>query len=241
MVTTAYNPDRARKLLEEAAAWEAKRRDNPANRPGTTPPVEFAAIRAKLLAAAALLPESPQIPYNLTPEGERWAKFKKVCDERFHPKLDYSLIKNRAAFDRIAVAWDGSSPGPCAVGGTGEGKTRAAWWALRRLYVVGNKPFAWFPARRLCSVMDSYESRHCADEFFRAYDFFKVLFVDDVEKINWDFKSNTELLFSFFDWVYRTKKPCVVTTNRGRDWWTDKMGEAFARRLFDEAHFEVTF
>jgi hypothetical protein len=33
----------------------------------------------------------------------------------------------------------------------------------------------------------------------------------------------------------------ITTTNKDRQWWADKMGDAFARRLFDDAHFAVQF
>lgn len=33
----------------------------------------------------------------------------------------------------------------------------------------------------------------------------------------------------------------ITTTNKDRAWWSEKMGEAFARRLFEGAHFEVVF
>ncbi len=68
-----------------------------------------------------------------------------------------------------------------------------------------------------------------------------MLFVDDIDKINWQFESQVALLWSFYDWIYRTKKPCITTTNQSREWWTEKMGAAFARRLFDDAQRPVRF
>lgn len=200
----------------------------------------FVGVREELVSTLANLPDQVDIPYHLTAEGERWGKFKKVCDAKFLAKVDYALIPNRQAFDLVAN-WDGGAPGPCAVGATDQGKTRAAWWALRRLYVKENLPFAWFPVRRLVNELERYEKQDCAEEFFRAYDFHKILFVDDVDKINWDFESHSQMLFSFFDWVYRHQKPCIATTNRDRKWWSNKMGDAFTRRLFQDACQEVIF
>jgi len=200
----------------------------------------FDEVRANMISMLESLPEHVEIPYHLTPEGERWTKFKNVCDDQFLAKIDYAKVKSRTPFDRMAD-WDGTFPGPCGHGPTDMGKSRAAWWALRRLYVRENKPFAWFPVRRLITELARYEKNDCADEFFRTYDFYKILFVDDIDKINWDFDSQTQLLFSFFDWVYRSQKPCIVTTNKDRAWWTDKMGDAFARRLFEDACTEVKF
>ncbi len=70
---------------------------------------------------------------------------------------------------------------------------------------------------------------------------FRVLFVDDLDKINWDFESHAQMLFTFLDWVYRTKKPCIVTTNRDRAWWKVKAGDALVRRLFVDGCVEVEF
>ncbi len=231
------DPAKEAALLREAEEWLAKQK---AATSKVDPVSEFEKARAALAATLAKAPESVTIPFEITPAGERAAQFKRVCDERFYVEVDYLRVKCRAAFDRV-LAWDGRFPGPAATGSTGLGKTLASWCALRRLYVDTNMPFAWFPVRRLVTELERYEKKDCADEFFRNYDFFKILFVDDLDKINWDFESHAQMLFSFFDWVYRTKKPCIVTTNRSRKWWTDKAGEAFVRRLFVDACVEVEF
>ena len=197
--------------------------------------------RTTFLAACQTLPEvAPVPPYESTPEGRRWASFKHVCPPQFIPKIDRTLIPHPAPFDAVAN-WDGRFPGPCAFGPTDTAKTRAAWWALRQLYVRGNKPFAWFPVRRLITELKKFADTGYADEFFRQYDHFSVLLVDDVDKVNWDFTSDTEALFAFYDWVYRSKKPCISTTNKPREWWDKMMGEAFSRRLFIDAHYAVKF
>lgn len=195
---------------------------------------------AAIKAAFATLPETVEIPYALTPEGERMAGFKRICPEEFWRKIDRTRLPNAKAFDAVAL-WAGGYPGPCAVGKTDTAKSRAAWSALGRLYVKENRPFAWFPVRRLATELGRYEERGAADEFFRAYSHYRVLLVDDVDKINWQFDSHKEQLFAFYDWVYRTNKPCITTTNKDRAWWANKMGDAFVRRLFDDAHFEVKF
>lgn len=201
---------------------------------------EIPAWRAAFEAAIAHLPESVTIPYELTDEGQRLAKFKRVCPPEFCVRIDRTKIKNAAAFDAVAL-WDGRFKGPCAVGGTGSGKTRAAWSALGRLYVRENKPFAWFPVKRLMSEMAWYVEHGQTDSFFRGYDMFNVLMVDDVDKINWQFESNQEALFAFYDWIYRANKPCITTTNQPAKWWANKMGEAFTRRLFTDAHSAASF
>jgi hypothetical protein len=195
---------------------------------------------ADFKAACATLPEKVELPYALTPEGERLAMFKRVCPQEFFCKVVRERLPNPAAFDAVAL-WNGNYPGPCATGKTDTAKTRAAWSALGRLYVKDNRPFAWFPVRRLVTEFDRYEKHDVADEFFRAYSHYKALFVDDIDKIGAQFDTAKEQLFAFYDWVYRTNKPCITTTNKGRAWWVDRMGEAFARRLFEDAHFEVQF
>lgn len=196
--------------------------------------------RAAFLAVCESLPDKAEVPHDLTPEGERKTKFKAICPSEFYRKIDRALLKNPVAFDKVAQ-WDGSFPGPCAVGLTDTAKTRATWSALANLYIRQNRPFAWFPVRRMISEFEAYENRNAADEFFRTYSFFRILMVDDVDKINWQFDSHSALLFAFYDWIYRQRIPCITTTNKARDWWANKMGDAFARRLFDDAHFEVRF
>jgi hypothetical protein len=232
--TTSHDAAKAAKLLEEAEAWEKSQKPRP------DPVSEFQKARDALAAKLAELPEKVEIPYDKTPEGERLARFMPVCPAKFHAPVDYKLVKRRAPFDRV-LNWDGRFPGPAATGTTGFGKTFASWWALRRLYVKEDRQFAWFPARRLVSELERYETAGHSDEFFRTYDYYHILFVDDIDKINWDFESHAQLLFSFLDWVYRKQKPCILTTNRDRKWWAAKSGDAFVRRLFDDACFEVEF
>ena len=203
-------------------------------------PAPLADCMAAFRAACADLPETVELPYALTPEGERMAAFKRICPQEFARKIDRDLLSNAAAFDLVAL-WSGEYPGPCAIGRTDTAKSRAAWSALGRLYVRHAKAFAWFPVRRLATELERYEKHGCADEFFRAYSHYRVLFVDDVDKINWQFDSHKEQLFAFYDWVYRANKPCISTTNKDRAWWAKQMGDAFARRLFDDDHFEVKF
>lgn len=227
-----FDPEKAKALEAAATAWQARQKEKEED--------TFEKAREALLATIAELPESVQIPYAKTPEGERMAKFRGTCDENFLAEIDFTRVRNPGAL-KLMMNWDGRFPGPCATGATGVGKTFAAWQTLRERYVKHNQPFAWFPVRRLVTELERYEKNDCADEFFRHYDFFKILFVDDLDKINWDFESHAQLLFSFLDWVYRKKKPCIVTTNRDRAWWKEKAGAALVRRLFDDAHFEVKF
>ena len=195
---------------------------------------------AVFAAAVAGLPEHVEIPFAATPEGGRWAEFKHVCPAEFLRRIDRALLPQPAAFDAVAN-WSGTYPGPLGVGATDTGKTRAAWSALGRLHVKQGRSFAWFPARRLATELERYEKRDAADEFFRAYSHYRALFVDDIDKINWQFESQKEQLFAFYDWVYRTNTPCITTTNKDRTWWTNQMGSAFARRLFEDAHYAITF
>ena len=195
-----------------------------------------------LKSAFAQAPEVVKVPYELTPEGERLARFKRVCDAEFIRKIDRIQLKSPFAFDQVA-AWDGRFPGPLAHGSTGTGKTRAAWSAIGRLFVRENRAYAWFPVKRLITEFARFEAKDLADEFFKWYGEprFNLLFVDDLDKINWQFESEAAALFQFYDWVYRNRIPCITTTNRDRKWWTDKAGDAFVRRLFDEAHNAVQF
>lgn len=173
-------------------------------------------------------------------KAERLARFRRVCPEEFRQKINPKLLINRAAFERVA-AWDGKFPGPIATGPTGTAKTRAAWSALGRLCVGEQRNFVWFPVKRLITEFIRYESKDLADEFWRNNRGYHALFVDDIDKINAQFESELAALFQFYDWVYREHRPCITTTNKDRSWWANLMGDAFARRLFDDAHTAVKF
>ena len=186
---------------------------------------------------------SGDIPFERTAEGERKARFdaalKGAADEFLKP-LDRKLLKNTRAFDAVA-GWNGKYPGPLATGATGFSKSRGAFTAIERLFVYENRPFSWFPVKRLLSEFGRYEKKDLLDEFYRMLLHYPVLLVDDLEKINWQFESESAVLFQFYDWVYRAQRPCITTTNKDRAWWRERTGDAFVRRLFDEAHFEVKF
>jgi hypothetical protein len=218
---------------------ESEKTEQP-NPPEGSPDAAMPPWRQVFLKICESLPETVEVPFNRTPEGFRTAEFKRVCDAEFSRRIDRSKLQFPDAFDRVAL-WDGSFPGPCAFGKTGTAKSRAAWSALARLYIRANKDFAWFPVKRLVSSMDKYEQSGNLHEFFRLYAHSRILFVDDLDKINWAFESQISSVFAFYDWIYRTRKPCITTTNKSREWWVEKMGEAFARRLFDDAHFAVSF
>lgn len=204
---------------------------------------DFAEMRRRILSLppeTAEEREAARTAKAAAERAERISRFKRACPPEFSGRVDRGLIGNPDAFDRV-TAWAGAFPGPLASGPTGKSKTRAAWSVLGRLTVDGGKTLAWFPVKRLLTEFARYESRDIADEFWRYYRTFDVLLVDDLDKINWQFESEMQTLFQFYDWIYRDHRPCVTTTNRDRKWWAEKMGDAFARRLFDEAHFTVTF
>jgi len=191
--------------------------------------------------AAANLPETaPPLPYDMTEEGKRLARFRLLCPAEFMQAIKRPILANPSAFDAVA-GWNGSFRGPLASGVTGTSKSRAAWSALGRLFVKENRSFEWFPVKRLVTEFERYESKDMADEFWRIRGNFHVLFVDDLDKINWQFESQQAALFQFYDWIYRAHKPCITTTNNKRDWWANKMGDAFTRRLFDDAHHAIQF
>ena len=202
----------------------------------------FTDAAKKLKEAFSLAPETVAIPYDLTPEGMRLNRFRAVAEPEFLKKVDRVKLKSPDAFDKVA-AWDGSFPGPLAFGQTGTAKTRAAWSAMGRLFVRENRPYAWFPVKRLLTEFARYEAKDLCDEFWKAYSppRFRVLMVDDADKINWQFESEMSGLFQFYDWIYRSRIACITTTNKDRKWWADHAGDAFVRRMFDEAHFSVEF
>jgi DNA replication protein DnaC len=173
-------------------------------------------------------------------EADRLASFRKICPPEFMERVNRARLTDGEAFDQVA-AWSGKFPGIIASGPTGSAKTRSCWSALGRLNVREGRSFAWFPVKRMVTEFQKFESKDLADEFWKWYSKWEILVVDDLDKINWQFNSEPAALFQFYDWIYREKRPCLTTTNHGRNWWSDKMGDAFARRLFDDAHVAVNF
>jgi DNA replication protein DnaC len=182
-----------------------------------------------LADAFAAMPTKP-IPHELTPEGQRMTAFRKVWPARFQEKLDRKRLKNPKAFDAVA-AWDGRAPGMLAYGPTGHAKTWAVWVALGRLYVRENQTFVFFPIARLLDRIKKLEGLEPALFDSRGC---RIVFVDDADKFNADFDSERVALFEFYDHMSVTKRPVITTTNQDRKWWEKRMGEAFARRLFEE-------
>lgn len=194
-----------------------------------------------LKIAKESLPETaPPLPYDLTPEGQRMARFRQLCPPEYMQKVDRAKLQDPEAYDK-ATAWDGSFRGPLLCGKHGTRKTGAAWSCLGRLFVKGGHEFAWWPVKKLVADIEEYEAANCAEAFWRRFSRIPVLMVDDLDKINWSFDSQKAALFSFYDWLYRDHRPCLTTTNNNRAWWTERMGEAFARRLFEGAHHPIEF
>jgi hypothetical protein len=221
-------------IAEDFAKWQAKKAAVDAE----VAPKDFGSLKEEFLAVMANLPETVEIPYHLTPEGERKAKFDQSCPPEFNHRIDRARLTNPVAFDAVAQ-WDGEYPGVCATGKSGAGKSRAAWSALGRLWVREGVGFSWWPMRRLIKAID--EADGGLDGLMWRHQASRVFFLDDADKANWQFETTSESLFAFFDHIYRKNLPLIVTTNNGRKWWTDKMGEAFVRRMFDEACREVRF
>ena len=196
--------------------------------------------RIALEQAIAQLPAHVEIPYELTEEGQRWRRFRNICPEEFLPKIDRARLPKPAQFDAVAN-WDGNFPGPLAWGPTDTAKSRAQWYALRVQFVKHNRTFAWFPVKKLVAELESADRVGQAHEFYRQYAFYRILMVDDLDKINWRDENQMSILFDFYDKIYRDKTRLLATTNKDKDWWTERMGDAFARRLFKDCHTAVQF
>lgn len=199
----------------------------------------FADLKGQLKKAFAQLPENPVIPYHLTEEGHRASQFKAGCPKEFCTAINRNILKNPWAFDQVAK-WPGTYPGPLASGPTGQSKTRAAWSVLGRLYVKEGRHITSFTAKR---IMEKYFEHHMSGEparFWSALSRFDVFLLDDIDKFEINDR-NCTVLFELLDWIYANHRAVVCTNNRPRDWWAEKMGTAFARRMFDEAFFTVPF
>lgn len=184
---------------------------------------------------------------NTCPQSEedpdRLVLFERVCPGEFRRPLDRSQLKNPGAFEQVAH-WNGRYPGPLGVGLTGTAKTRAAWVALRRLFVCSQVPsFRWYIASDLLQRYADARGSGNQLYFLRGGSgaYAAPLFIDDLDKINFAFDSETSNLFAIYDAIYRENIPCLATTNQTKAWWAHKMGAHFTRRLFEGAHQVVQF
>lgn len=172
-------------------------------------------------------------------EKERMRRFKEVCPSEFFQKIDLTKIKNATAFAKV-VSWSGQFPGPLAYGPTGTGKTRSAWSVLGRLWVREGKAFRWYSAKRLTDSFFEYHMEGRPEAFWRGLGGVNLILLDDMDKMESSERNNT-VLFELYDWLTREQHPAITTTNQGQDWWANRMGEAFARRMFEGAHQPVKF
>ena len=133
-------------------------------------------------------------------------------------------------------------PGP-GLHGSNRSQAKPALHGLRSTTSTSIKTAVSHGSRSSASSqsLPCYESKDLADEFWKFYGNFNVLFVDDADKFNTQFDSEGAAIFAFYDWIYREHRPCITTTNKDREWWSNLIGEAHTRRLFDDAHFEVRF
>ena len=203
-------------------------------------------VDTQLAAAVALsrgVPPQPAVASDPKREDDlgRVAELELVCPGEFRRPIDRSARVSPDAFDQVS-RWDGRYPGPLAAGATRTAKTRAAWVALRRLYVSWEiQQFRWYPVSDLLQRYQASRESGNGRYFLKGGSRVSPLFIDDVDKINWAFESEISNLFAIYDAIYRENIPCIATTNQTRAWWTLKMGDAFARRLFDDAHTLVQF
>lgn len=243
MSTTPDNPPPGVSREEFAAHLERQSRTANSRSARRGDGIEFSELVAQFGSLPAETPEEAadrEKRRAASEKRDRLSSLRRICPPEFIQPIDRAQLRNPAAFDAVA-GWDGRFPGPIAFGGTGSSKTRAAWSAVARLHVENGRSFAWFPVKRLIAEIAKYENKDLADEFWRYYRGYNLLLVDDLDKFNTKFESEGATLFQFYDWVYREQRPCITTTNKGREWWTELMGDAFARRLFDDAHTPVDF
>lgn len=216
--------------------WLAKKAEKEVKGEASTLSDAISAVKREFEA----LPEHVEMPDHYKPEVERLDRFRIMCPEEFMRPLNRHQLVSPAAFDDVA-GWDGNFPGPLAVGPTATAKTRAVWMALRRLYVDQNISFAWFPVRKLIAEMAKAEGDGYPEGFFRQYSHYKIWFVDDIDKINLQFSSQTSALWEFSDHCYRNRKRLIATTNRDREWWDETLGSTLTRRLFVDGCLPVQF
>jgi DNA replication protein DnaC len=171
---------------------------------------------------------------------ERQSEFDRITSDEFAKPIDRSKVRSIDAFDAVS-GWDGKYPGVFAFGQAGTGKTRACWSALRRLYCDEQRSFRWWTGRRLSDDYYGDFRDGDPDAFWHRLRYHRAFFVDDLDKFDLSQERSAGFLFELADRIYRDHLPFLVTSNHSRDWWRKALGEAFIRRMFDEATRPVQF
>jgi|GEM_PF-3117985 len=156
--------------------------------------------------------------------------------------IDWSRVNNAAATRRV-LEWDGQAPGLLLTGATGTGKTRAALAVLRKLCVENALRIKAYSLKKLLSHLAEYE-KHGETRGYSGPNPYRpeaqVLFVDDIDKLNSQFKSEHSYLWDYYNWVYASGRAVITTTQYTLEQWEQTMGASFARRL-REAHTLINF
>ena len=170
---------------------------------------------------------------------DRAQKFHRACPEEFKAEIDQDRLPDAPAFQKIAD-WSGAYPGPLGYGPTNTAKSRAVWVALKRLCIKEAQTFTWCTAKQMAERYFKWHMDGEPERFWQFFTMTQISFIDDIDKLELNDR-NSGVLFEFYDWAYREHRPVAGTTNRSREWWLEHMGEAFTRRMFDDAHQAIEF
>lgn len=172
--------------------------------------------------------ECPQCAVN-----RRRTRFEKIC-----PPLYQSSDPARLPGAQLAqvMAWGFNPRGLVLIGDTGKGKSRIAWYLLRR-YLTKDRPergFLWFDCIGFGHAITEHYKAEDAEGWLESVAKVPLLFFDDLGKLKMTERAETEL-FGIIERRCANMLPIIATTNDSGDSlaarMTENRGPAMVRRL----------
>ena len=174
--------------------------------------------------------ESEVEAYNVRRSSEvlreqRLARFNDLCPAQFRERIRRELLPNLTAWD-AADAWTGGHPGIWLwSAATGLGKTRMLWRHLGRMHVEHGRSILKLSGQAMAEEYFRLHMDGKPGDFYRWLEQSDLIFLDDLDKIDFSNPRSPRMLRETFDKFYEAKKPVLVTANEPIAWFGSTLGE----------------
>ena len=163
-------------------------------------------------------------------DGELKEQWKLICPPLYQRTVQSRLPK--VATDKV-LSWKFGPKGLVLYGGTGKGKTRAAFLLLERLHMSGVKVVV-FHGNSFAHQCALRFGDFSGEEWIEALSKIDLVFIDDLGKFKLTERVEAEL-FGLIETRMAWDRPMIFTVNHDGDSLADKMttdrGEPMVRRL----------